>query len=34
MAVVTRLELRAKNGINKFDKYPIAVNIPISLKQM
>jgi hypothetical protein len=31
MAVVTRLELRAKNGINQFDKYPIAVNIPISL---
>ena len=31
MAVVTRLELRAKNGTNQFDKYPIAVNIPISL---
>lgn len=31
MAVVTRLELRGSNGVDPFDKYPIAVNIPISL---
>ena len=31
MAVVTRIEIRAKNGTDPFDKYPIAVNIPISL---
>jgi hypothetical protein len=31
MAVVTRLELKGRNGLDKFDKYPIAVNIPVSL---
>lgn len=31
MAVVTRLELRGSNGTDPFDKYPIAVNIPVSL---
>jgi hypothetical protein len=31
MAVVTRLELKGRNGLDKYDKYPIAVNIPVSL---
>lgn len=31
MAVVTRLELSGSNGIDGFKKYPIAVNIPVSL---
>jgi len=31
MAVVTRLELKGRNGLDPFDKYPIAVNIPVSL---
>ena len=31
MAVVTRLELRGSNGTDPFDKYPITVNIPVSL---
>lgn len=29
MAVITRLDINGKNGVDGFQSYPIATNIPI-----